>query len=108
MFDCSHANYAGCKDDTTAIGSYETGKSPYGIYDLAGNVQEWVADWYSETYYQNSSSSNPQGPALEQYHVMRGGAWDDVGLSLRTSDRFWGNPPNSAFDSYGFRCAFTP
>jgi formylglycine-generating enzyme required for sulfatase activity len=48
---CSAANYSGCVGDTTAVGSYESGQSPYGAYDLAGNVWEWVADWYSGTYY---------------------------------------------------------
>jgi formylglycine-generating enzyme required for sulfatase activity len=44
------------RGDTTPVGSYESGKSPYGLYDMAGNVWEWVSDWYDETYYQNSPS----------------------------------------------------
>lgn len=61
--------------DTVEVGSFESGASPYGAYDMAGNVAGWVADWHSETYYQNSPSSNPLGPDDGFYRVVRGGAW---------------------------------
>ena len=71
--DCDKANYSGCIGDTTPVGSYESGKSPYGIYDLAGNVWEWTADWYSETYYQNLAyPENPLGPDIGQDRVAAG------------------------------------
>jgi len=54
---CLLANYSGCIGDTTAVGSYTSGASPYGVMDTAGNVWEWVADWYSATYYSSSPSS---------------------------------------------------
>lgn len=75
---CDKANYRQgnlCIGETTLVGSYERGISPYGIYDMAGNVEEWVNDWYSPTYYQVSSSSNPSGPGSGQLKVRRGGAW---------------------------------
>ena len=99
--DTTYANYSGI--DTTAVGSYEKGISPYGIYDMAGNVWEWVTDWYSEAYYQNSPSSNPLGPDSGQYRVLRGGAWyygeDDLRASLR--DRI---SPDGVSYFIGFRC----
>ncbi|MCB9112050.1 MAG: SUMF1/EgtB/PvdO family nonheme iron enzyme [Anaerolineales bacterium] len=58
VIGCDKANYLGgvnrgngCVGDTTKVGIYEFGKSPYGIYDLAGNVMEWTADWYLDSYY---------------------------------------------------------
>ena len=56
--DYSYANYNRNIDDTTAVGSYKKGASFYGAYDMAGNVWEWVADWYGENYYSTSPSSN--------------------------------------------------
>ena len=98
----SDDGYAG----TAPVGSYESGKSPYGIYDLAGNVWEWVADWYSDTYYQSSPASNPLGPDSGQYRVMRGASWGNVNLAgnIRSANRDELKP--DSFDSnVGFRCA---
>ena len=91
---------------TAPVGSYESGKSPYGIYDLAGNVWEWVADWYSDTYYQNSPAANPLGPDSGQYRVRRGASWGNVYLggnvrSVKRDDL----TPNSIDSNLGFRCA---
>jgi formylglycine-generating enzyme required for sulfatase activity len=86
---------------TTAVGSYENNKSPYGIYDLAGNVWEWVADWY-DVYPGGDVSVNP---AFGQtYRVVRGGAWDTSDYILRTTFR-GGNYPNTTVNYIGFRCA---
>jgi eukaryotic-like serine/threonine-protein kinase len=101
---CDLANYGHCVGDTTPVGSYEKGKSPYGVYDMAGNVWEWTADWYSESYYQNSPTVNPAGPESGDSRVLRGGAWDnDFGLRSTTRSS---SPSQSGFlDVIGFRCA---
>ena len=90
--------------DTSPVGSFENGRSPYGVYDMAGNVWEWVADYYSENYYSVSPSSNPLGPSTGQYRVLRGGSWALNDDYARTFTRHKANP--SGFDtSIGFRCA---
>ena len=105
---CSQANYHDgnkyCVGDTTEVGSYESGKSPYGIYDMAGNVWEWVADWYDSSYYGNSLSSNPLGPSSGEYRVLRGGSWY-YGVNLVRSANRDGNSPDLILFNVGFRCA---
>ncbi len=88
----------------TAVGSLEAGGSPYGIYDLAGNVWEWVADWYDKSYYQRSPDRNPEGPSEGVMKVIRGGAWDSTALFLRSTFRLSYDPPHKHFN-FGFRCA---
>ncbi|MEO5887043.1 MAG: formylglycine-generating enzyme family protein [Anaerolineales bacterium] len=112
--DCSFANYNGkdngsdyCVGETTPVGSYETGKSPYGLYDMAGNVWEWVNDWYAETYYQGSPSSNPSGPDSGDLRLQRGGAWYTVEVGVRSAYRYR-YYPSSAGDYVGFRCSRSP
>ncbi len=102
--DCARANYGGCAQDTKFIGSAERGRSIYGVYDMAGNVWEWVADWYSADYYRDSHASNPKGPDAGASHVLRGGSWADLGSSSRSSNRY--NVDASMYgNSVGFRCA---
>jgi serine/threonine-protein kinase len=105
---CSRANYYGgskfCVGDTSPVGSYESGKSPYGIYDMAGNVWEWVADWYSETYYQSSPFENPVGPGTGQYRALRGGSWDLYDSYVRSAFRRWNVPLYIGYN-FGFRCS---
>jgi formylglycine-generating enzyme required for sulfatase activity len=98
---CRQANYLKCVNRTSAVGSYSDGKSPYGAYDMAGNVLEWVADWYSANYYGNLFSSNPTGPISGQSRVVRGGSWTK--FDVRVSNRV-GVAPNSATFDIGFRC----
>jgi formylglycine-generating enzyme required for sulfatase activity len=102
--DQSRANYY--ETDTSAVGSYEMGKSPFGLYDMAGNVWEWVSDWFQPDYYSRleDNASNPQGPITGSQHVLRGGSWGDIVTDLRTTFRY-GNSPDYMLGNFGFRCA---
>jgi len=88
------------------IGTFEDGKSPYGIYDMAGNVWEWVSDWYDYNYYKNSPSQNPTGPSSGGTKVIRGGAWNSSPRAMRSANRSLISPTDQGLD--GFRCAKTP
>ena len=81
------ANYDKIIGDTTSVGSYPSGASPYGALDMAGNVWEWVVDWYAEDYYSRSPAENPTGPTSGEFRVLRGGSWDYNELFLRVSSR---------------------
>jgi len=106
--DCDKANYqSSCVGDTTKVGSYLDGVSRYGIYDMAGNVWEWVNDWYGEKYYQSSPFSNPLGADSGQYRVLRGGSWLDGNNNARSAKRHK-TVPEDIYFSLGFRCARSP
>jgi formylglycine-generating enzyme required for sulfatase activity len=86
------------------VQSYERGKSPYGLLQMAGNVWEWVQDWYAANYYEVSPEHNPQGPEEGQFKVLRGGSWSDLPKYLLTYGRFKLLPETR--NSYtGFRCS---
>lgn len=89
---------------TSPVGSYPGGVSPYGALDMAGNVYEWVADWYDEDYYKNSPSRNPSGPSKKSSRVLRGGSWNDRANGMRASNRA-GDDPADRLYYRGFRCA---
>jgi len=89
---------------TAPVGSFPNGISPFGGYDMAGNVWEWVLDWYSEKYYNGSPTENPYGPDNGQYRVRRGGSWDNPTDSLRVTIRD-GFYPTDRGNFLGFRCA---
>lgn len=86
------------------VGSYPAGASPYGALDMAGNVAEWVNDWYDETYYSTTPLTNPTGPAKGDFRVLRGGSWFSTAAGVRSADRSW-YIPEGATDYAGFRCA---
>ena len=103
--DETYANYNNSIGDTTQVGSYESGKSPYGIYDMAGNAWEWIADWYSDTYYLDAPLTDPPGPATGEYRVLRGGSWLDDKSIVTTSNRGWNQLEYFTNTDFGFRCA---
>jgi formylglycine-generating enzyme required for sulfatase activity len=94
-----------CVGDTSAVGSYPAGASPYGVLDMAGNVWEWVNDWESSTYYLESPNANPPGPVSGDKKVLRGGSWYSDWDVLRTANRLGVNPVVGWDSSFGFRCA---
>jgi formylglycine-generating enzyme required for sulfatase activity len=106
--DEQHCNFNRNVDDTTPVGSYPAGAGPYGAMDMAGNVWEWVNDWYEENYYSISPGSNPQGPATGRFRVLRGGSWFEVGDNyLRSAHRYDNHPAFWSYDN-GFRCVRSP
>lgn len=101
-------NYNSIIGDTTKVGSYQSGKSIYGAYDMAGNVWEWVNDWYDGSYYQNSPLSNPLGPETGDGKVLRGRSLGSYGgYSVRSSYRYWRYPTDASQGDFGFRCALS-
>jgi serine/threonine-protein kinase len=105
--DSTLVNYNDNVGDTTAVGSYPAGASPYGVMDMAGNVWEWVNDWWQEDYYSVSPSSNPQGPATGYGRVLRGGSWGYGDLSVRSTYRDNVRPVYWDING-GFRCVRSP
>jgi formylglycine-generating enzyme required for sulfatase activity len=111
--DPKKANYGQNVGRTTPVDSYPEGVNGYGLYNMAGNVFEWVEDWYDPSYYKRSVALNPKG-ADEGYNfanqgpvkVLRGGSWLAPETSLHTSHRFWNQPENNSYGvGLGFRCA---
>jgi formylglycine-generating enzyme required for sulfatase activity len=80
------------------------GRSYYGLYHMAGNAAEWVADWYDREYYQKSPEKNPKGPNEGEKRVIRGGSWQDVPNGVRASMRLSAEPDFHDL-TIGFRCA---
>jgi formylglycine-generating enzyme required for sulfatase activity len=101
---CSHANLSGCSAEMTApVGRSPMGASPYGALDMAGNVSEWVFDWYAPDYYSVSAEHNPIGPETGEMKVIRGGSWKNPGVGLRSTNRS-ANFPEVFSTGIGFRC----
>ena len=91
-------------EKTAPVGSYPAGASPYGALDLAGNVSEWVADWYEHYYYSNSPDRNPNGPASGTVHVIRGGSWANDAILGGPRASFRSYPSVNMDNTIGFRC----
>jgi formylglycine-generating enzyme required for sulfatase activity len=112
--DCKLANsrinntsFIYCVGDTSEVGVYTAGASPYGALDMAGNVWEWVNDWYQTDYYSHSPGSNPPGPANGDSKVVRGGGWDNIWYGLQVSTRSY-YYPDFRYYSFGIRCGASP
>lgn len=100
----NNATYSLCVGDTSQVGSYPSGASPYGAMDMAGNVYEWVNDWYQDNYYSVSPDSNPPGPASGTYKVLRGGSFNTNWNLVRAANRFNYFSPGGRLNGIGFRC----
>jgi len=100
------SNYHKKIRDTTTVDSYPRGVSPYSAMDMAGNVWDWVNDWYDRSYYSVSPLNNPTGPTIGNYKVIRGGSWSRDSSRLRTANRFFLNPAKRN-THLGFRCAIS-
>jgi formylglycine-generating enzyme required for sulfatase activity len=87
---------------TSPVGIFPAGNSPYGCVDMAGNVWEWCADWYSSNYYKDSPAENPQGPASGSYRACRGGSWISLAEFCRTTFRDYDSPEERK-NNLGFR-----
>jgi formylglycine-generating enzyme required for sulfatase activity len=76
----------------------------FGLFDVLGNVWEWVNDWYDDKYYQNCPSQDPPGPSNGEFRILRGGSWLNSPSGVRVSIRFR-NFPHARFSNHGLRCA---
>lgn len=120
--DTSRSNFNWKVRDTTRVGSYAAGASPFGVLDMAGNVWEWVSDYYDPHYYTVTTGANPAGPMAPlgvnaQRRVIRGGSYQDTAIDVRVSNRGYESGPNInanpdtpefrglASPKIGFRCA---
>jgi formylglycine-generating enzyme required for sulfatase activity len=100
---CDVGNFVGCGGHTSSVTDHPDGRSPYGLYDMAGNVFEWVNDWYDASYYENAPSQNPTGPDSGQYRVIRGSSFETDFDQIHSGIRHFGG---AAWHDYqtGFRC----
>ena len=124
-FDPAKANFGKNQQATMPVDSYREGVSYYGLHNMAGNVFEWVSDWYDPKFYGRLEPMvNPTGPAkpawiggtgtyvdfltLGEKRVIRGGSWIAPEATLRATHRFWNHPSNNSYGvGLGFRCAKT-
>lgn len=124
-FDPARANFGKNHEATMPVNSHPEGASYYGLHHMAGNVFEWVSDWYDPSFYSRLEPMvNPVGPAkpvwiggtgtyvdlltLGEKRVIRGGSWIAPEATLRTTHRFWNHPLNNSYGvGLGFRCART-
>ena len=87
-----------------SVDKYENSVSPYGVYQMSGNVAEWTADWFDPKYYKTAPDRNPKGPETGTQKAFRGGGWIDSTPSVRPAQRN-GTDPATKMNWLGFRCA---
>jgi formylglycine-generating enzyme required for sulfatase activity len=121
-FDGAKVNYGKARTATMPVSSLPEGASPYGAHHMAGNVFEWVSDWYDPHYYRHAGTLNPAGPAepvwlgatgtyvdrltVGEKRVIRGGSWIATAPAVSATHRFWNHPENNSYGvGLGFRCA---
>lgn len=98
------ANFNKDNMQTSPVGSYPRGASRYGVLDMAGNVWEWMADWYDPDFYRNSPFENPQGAEAGSARVVRGGSWENKSDLVRSANRT-SESSDSKLNILGFRLA---
>ena len=99
-----HANFANPDSKTTPVEKYPSGKSDHDVYDMCGNVGEWVNDWYDPKYYTRTAEADPQGPEDGSQKVYRGGGYHCNRMDIRAAGRHYATP--KSYQEYiGFRCA---
>jgi len=106
--DCGKARYNDCLENANTLNGQlpvtfmESGSSPYGVFNMAGNAMEWCRDWYDRAYYANSPENNPAGPNTGTFRVVRGGSCFSTTEGIRSAKRYSVRPLNCA-PELGFR-----
>ena len=102
----SDSTYDDDHSDTAPVSSYPEGRSSIGLFDMSGNVMEWVADWYDPDYYEYATDTNPLGPLEGDFKTVRGGSWLSSADQVRVAGR-GSYDPTVRRAHLGFRCAMT-
>ncbi len=100
---CDLLNYLSCLGHTSGVNDYPAGRSPYGLLDMAGNVFQWVNDFYDANYYDSMPAQNPTGPSTGDSHVIRGSSFESDASQTLSGIRHYGSSAYHSRD-LGFRC----